>query len=116
NARNPYEADIGFVVDLDTDFVGWDALERARETGVDEKLVGFRLQERGIARHGYDIAVDGDVVGTVTSGTMSPTLGDAIGLGYVPVAYTDPGTELDVLVRGREKHAEVESLPFYERE
>jgi aminomethyltransferase len=116
NPRNPYEAGIGFVVALDTEFVGRDALERVDEAGVDEKLVGFRLRERGIARHGYDIAVDGDVVGTVTSGTMSPTLGEPIGLGYVPVEYTDPGTELSVLVRGEPKRATVGSLPFYERE
>ena len=115
NPRNPYEAAIGFVVKLDTEFVGRDALERVNEDGIDEKLIGFRLEERGIARHGYDIAVDGVVVGSVTSGTMSPTLGDAIGLGYVPVEYTEPGTNVDVVVRGREKRARVESLPFYER-
>jgi aminomethyltransferase len=115
NPRNPYEAGIAFVVDLDTEFVGRDALAEVREQGVDEKLVGFRLQDRGIARHGYDITVDGETVGEVTSGTMSPTLDDAIGLGYVPVEYADSGTELAVLVRGREKRAEVESLPFYER-
>lgn len=116
NPRNPYEAGISFVVDLDTEFVGRDALADANAAGVDEKLVGFRLQERGIARHGYEIAVDGEEVGEVTSGTMSPTLGDAIGLGYVPVEYADPGTELDIVVRGRDKRADVESLPFYERD
>jgi aminomethyltransferase len=115
NPRNPYEAGIGFVVDLDTEFVGRDALADIKAAGIDEELVGFRLRDRGIARHGYDIAVDGETVGEVTSGTMSPTLGDAIGLGYVPVEYADPGTELDVLVRDRKKRAEVESLPFYER-
>jgi aminomethyltransferase len=103
-------------VDLGTEFVGRDALAEISERGVDEELVGFRLQERGIARHGYEISVDGETVGEVTSGTMSPTLGDAIGLGYVPVEHADPGTELDILVRGREKQAEVESLPFYERD
>ncbi|WP_336133373.1 glycine cleavage system aminomethyltransferase GcvT [Natronomonas amylolytica] len=116
NPRTPYEAGIAFVVDLDAEFVGRDALAEIHERGVDERLVGFRLQERGIARHGYDIAVDGETVGEVTSGTMSPTLGEAIGLGYVPTEYADPGTELDVLVRDREKRAEVASLPFYERD
>ncbi|WP_254840724.1 glycine cleavage system aminomethyltransferase GcvT [Natronomonas marina] len=115
NPRTPFEAGIGFVVDLDTEFVGREALERQQETGVEETLVGFRLRERGIARHGHEIVVDGDVVGTVTSGTMSPTLGDAIALGYVPVAHADPGTALSVVVRGEEKRAEVESLPFYEQ-
>ena len=113
NPRTPYECGIGFTVALDTEFVGRDALERLHEAGVDEKLVGFRLLERGVARHGYDLTTeDGDVVGTVTSGTMSPTLDAAIGLGYVPVEYADPGTELHVDVRGRSKKAKVESTPF----
>jgi aminomethyltransferase len=113
NPRTPYEAGIDFAVDLDTEFVGRDALARQEADGVDETLVGFRLQERGIARHGYDILVDGESVGTVTSGTMSPTLGDAIGLGYVPVECAEPGTEVSIDVRGTEKRAEIESLPFY---
>ena len=116
NPRNPFEAGIGFVVKTGTEFVGRDALERVEAEGVEEKLVGFRLRERGIARHGYDIVDDGETIGTVTSGTMSPTLGDAIGLGYVPVAYAGPGTELSVEVRGEPKRAEVASLPFYERD
>jgi aminomethyltransferase len=115
NPRTPYEADIGFAVALDTDFVGRDALARKREAGFAETLIGFRLVDRGIARHGHEIAVDGEPVGTVTSGTMSPTLGDAIGLGYVPVEHADPGTELSVVVRGVDKRAEVEPLPFYQR-
>ena len=115
NPRTPYEADIGFVVALDTDFVGRDALADQREAGVEETLVGFRLLDRGIARHGHEIAVDGEPVGTVTSGTISPTLGDAIGLGYVLVEHADPGTRVTVLVRGEGRRAEVESLPFYER-
>ncbi|CAI50478.1 glycine cleavage system protein T [Natronomonas pharaonis DSM 2160] len=114
NPRTPYEANIGFAVDLGTEFVGSDALAAQREAGPDERLVGLRLQDRGIARHGHDIVAAGDVVGEVTSGTMSPTLGAAIALGYVPVEYTEPGTELAVVVRGDEKDAVVEALPFYE--
>jgi aminomethyltransferase len=113
NPRTPYEARIGFAVDLDTAFVGRDALAAVAEDGPEETLVGFRLEARGIARHGYEIRVDGDTVGTVTSGTMSPTLGEAIGLGYVPVAHADPGTELGIVVRGETKQAVVEELPFY---
>ena len=116
NPRTPYEAGIGFAVDPDGAFVGRDALAEQRGAGVEEELVGFRLEERGIASHGHAIAVDGDEVGSVTSGTMSPTLGDAIGLGYVPVEHADPGTELGIVVRGDEKRATVESLPFYERD
>ncbi|WP_435359038.1 glycine cleavage system aminomethyltransferase GcvT [Haloarchaeobius sp. DFWS5] len=114
--RNPYEAGISFTVKLDTEFVGRDALEEAEEDGVAEKLVGFRLVDRGVARHGYDITdTDDHVIGTVTSGTMSPTLDEPIGLGYVPTEFTDPGTHLRVVVRGRSKKARVESLPFYKR-
>jgi aminomethyltransferase len=113
NPRNPYEAGIGFAVDLDTEFLGRDALAAVSESGPEERLVGFRLKERGIARHGYDIVADGERVGTVTSGTMSPTLGDAIGLGYVPAEFAEPGTELGVVVRGETKPAVVEELPFY---
>ncbi|WP_254862802.1 glycine cleavage system aminomethyltransferase GcvT [Halovivax gelatinilyticus] len=113
NPRTPYEAGIGFAVALETDFVGRDALQTQNEDGVDENLVGFGLDERGIARHGYDVeSIDGDVIGTVTSGTMSPTLDRAIGLAYVPVEYADPGTELSISVRGRTKRAKVEPIPF----
>ncbi|ELY94221.1 glycine cleavage system aminomethyltransferase T [Natrialba hulunbeirensis JCM 10989] len=113
NPRTPYEAGIGFTVALDTEFVGRDALESAREDGFDEELVGFQLIDRGIPRHGYDITnTDGRVVGTVTSGTMSPTLDQPIGLGYVPSEYAEPGTTLQVVVRGQSKKARVETTPF----
>ncbi|MFC6952712.1 glycine cleavage system aminomethyltransferase GcvT [Halorubellus litoreus] len=116
NPRNPYEAGIGFTVKLDTEFVGRDALEAAKAEGVDEKLVGFTLVDRGVPRHGYDVTDTDDlVVGEVTSGTMSPTLDEPIGLAYVSTEYTDPGTTLRVVVRGDSKKARVESLPFYER-
>ena len=113
NPRTPYEAGIEFAVDLDTAFVGRDALAALAEDGPEETLVGFRLEARGIARHGYEIRADGDTVGAVTSGTMSPTLGEAIGLGYVPVSHAEPGTELGIVVRGEPKRAVVEALPFY---
>jgi aminomethyltransferase len=112
NPRTPYEAGLGFVVDLETAFVGRDALAAPGASAPDERLVGFRLRDRGIARHGYEI-VDEEAIGTVTSGTMSPTLGEAIGLGYVPAAYADPGTEFGVVVRGETKRAVVAELPFY---
>lgn len=113
NPRNPYEAGIGFVVKLDTEFVGRDALERVKEEGVEEKLVGFKLIDRGVPRHGYDVTnVDNRVIGEVTSGTMSPTLETPIGLAYVPVEYADPGTTFRVVVRGRSKKARVETTPF----
>jgi aminomethyltransferase len=110
--RTPHEAGIGWAVDLDTEFVGRDALAEVAEAGPEELFVGLELRERGIARHGHEIAADGDVVGHVTSGTMSPTLGEPIALGYVPASLSEPGTEVEVLVRGDGKRAEVVSTPF----
>ncbi|OLZ40677.1 glycine cleavage system protein T [Natrinema saccharevitans] len=111
--RTPYEAGIGFTVALETEFVGRDALAEIHERGVEERLVGFRLIDRGVPRHGYDVTnPEGRVVGTVTSGTMSPTLEQPIGLGYVPVEYAEPGTTLQVVVHGRSKKARVETTPF----
>jgi aminomethyltransferase len=111
--RTPYEADISFAVDLDTEFVGRDALAAQAETGVEETFVGIELLDRGVPRHGYDVTnEDGHVVGAVTSGTMSPSLDKPIALGYLPVDLTDPGTEVHVVVRGREKRAKVVSVPF----
>ncbi|MFB6301154.1 MAG: glycine cleavage system aminomethyltransferase GcvT [Halobacteriales archaeon] len=115
NPRNPYEAGVSFTVDLekDADFLGRDALEQAAADGVDEEFVGFVLTERGVPRHGYPITdTDGTEIGTVTSGTMSPTLGDPIGLGYVPVEYTDPDTEVHVVIRDQPKKAKIQPLPF----
>jgi aminomethyltransferase len=110
--RTPYEAGIGWAVALDTDFVGRDALADVADAGPDETFVGLKLTERGIARHGYEITVDGEAVGHVTSGTMSPTLGEPIALGYVPTRLSEPGTELAVVVRDAPKRAEVVSTPF----
>ena len=112
--RTPYEAGIGWTVALDTDFVGRDALATVAEAGVEETFVGLILRERGIARHGHDIVADGEVVGHVTSGTMSPTLGEPIALGYVPTSLSEPGTELAVVVRDQEKRAEIVPTPFIE--
>jgi aminomethyltransferase len=114
--RNPYEAGVGFTVELDTEFVGRDALERVEAEGVAEELVGVRLIDRGVPRHGYDVTnTDGKVVGRVTSGTMSPTLGEPIALAYLPVEYTDPGTTVRVVVRGESKEAQTRTLPFLDR-
>ncbi|PSQ44099.1 glycine cleavage system protein T [Halobacteriales archaeon SW_7_68_16] len=109
--RTPYEAGIGFAVDPDHEFVGRAALADATEP--DERLVGFRLTERGVPRNGYDVTdTDGTVIGRVTSGTMSPTLDEPIGLASLPVSHTDPGTSIRVVVRGRQKQATVVDTPF----
>ena len=114
--RTPYEARIGFVVKLDTEFVGRDALEVQKEEGVDEKFVGVRLLDRGVPRGGYAVT-DGDLtrIGHLTSGTMSPTLNEPIGLGYLHESYVEPDAEVSVVVRGDEKRAEVVIPPFVDR-
>lgn len=115
----PLEAGQGRIVKLDKegDFVGRDALARAFEEGPTRSLVGLSLGARGIARRGYPVhGVDGqDPIGVVTSGTLSPTLGKAIAMAYVPPLSSVAGTMLEVLVRTSRVPAEVVDLPFYQR-
>ena len=111
--RNPYEAGIEFCVKLDTEFVGRDALEGVATEGPAEKLTGLTLVDRGVPRHGYDVETpDGDHLGHVTSGTMSPTLGDPIALAYLPAEYTEPDRMVRVVVRGEPKKARTTAPPF----
>ena len=94
------------------------AVARVREQkaqGTARTLVGFEMQDRGIARHGYPIVANGAVVGHVTSGTQTPFLKKAIGMGYVPTSLAAPGTTLDVDIRGRLTKAVMVRLPFYKR-
>jgi aminomethyltransferase len=97
------------------EFSGRDTLARQRAEGVLRRLVGFEMTDRAIARTGYDVWKAGSRVGTVTSGTRTPFLERAIGMAYVPVGYTEPGTEIEVDVRGRRARARVVPLPFYTR-
>jgi aminomethyltransferase len=116
--RDPYAAGIGFGVDLDTDFLGRDALEAIAETGPEERLTGFSLLDRGVPRHGYPITDgEGSEIGTVTSGTMSPSLERPIGLGYLPTdhaehAASETDGEIAVVIRGEAKRARIETPPF----
>jgi aminomethyltransferase len=116
-STNPFEAGLGRVVKLDKpdDFVGRTALERVSREGVERKLVGLVVRGRGIARHGYPIHSADAVTGAVTSGTPSPTLGEPIAMGYVATTDAEPGTMLDVEIRGQPVPAEVVPLPFYRR-
>jgi aminomethyltransferase len=110
------EADLGWIVGWKKgDFIGSDVLRQQKAEGVRRKIVGFEMIDRGIARHGYDIFVGAAKVGTVTSGTQTPYLKKAIGMGYVPLALIDPGTEIDVDIRGRRTRAQVVPMPFYKR-
>jgi len=114
--RTPYEAGIGFAVKLDTEFVGRDALEAVYEEGPQEKLVGLQLIDRGIPRHGHVVtAQDGSEIGHVTSGTMSPTMGEPIALAYVDAAHSTPNETVRVTVRGEPKKARIRTTPFVDR-
>jgi len=99
--RTPLEAGLGFVVDLSKgEFNGRDALIQQKQAGPEETMVGIKIEDRGIARHGYAITKDGAEIGHVTSGTMSPTFGVPLALGYVTEQYADFGTSVSVRVRG----------------
>ena len=116
DTTTPLEAGLGWVTRLDKpDFVGKAALVAQEAAGVPRKLVGIEVGDRGIPRHGYPIKHDGQVVGHVTSGTMSPTTGKAIGLAYVTAALAAPGTDLIVDCRGKDKPAKVVATPFYNK-
>jgi aminomethyltransferase len=114
-ARNPFDAGLNRFVNLDSDSVSIPALRRLKDEGVGQKLAGFKMLGRGIARHGYTIFHLGKKVGEVTSGGYSPTLDMAIGLGYVSKKLAVPGCQLTIDVRGKAIDAEVVGLPFYSR-
>ena len=112
--HTPLEAGLGWITKLDKgDFVGREALRLQKERGVERRLVGLRLTERGFPRPGYEIARDGDAEGVVTSGTSSPSLGCGIAMGYVPADWAKPGTEVAVIIRGKPVAAVVQRPPFY---
>jgi len=113
--HTPLEAGLGWITKLEKgEFVGREALRRQKDEGIRRRLVGFVLQERGFPRPGYPIEDgEGREIGEVTSGTLSPTLGEGIGLGYVPVDRAAEGTELGVRIRERNVPAVVRRPPFY---
>ncbi len=111
---NPYEARLGWVVSLDkADFVGREALWKVKLEKPKRLLVGLEMVDRAVPREGYPIAVEGQVIGHVTTGMKSPTLNKFLALGYVPRGYHTLGTEVDILVRDRPKRARVVRRPFY---
>lgn len=113
---HPLEAGLGWITKLaKNDFNGKDVLMKAKQTGVQRKLIGFILPERAIARHGYEIKYQGSVVGHVTSGTFSPSLQKGIGMGYVSADLSNAGTILSVVVRGKEIPATVVPIPFLQK-
>lgn len=115
----PLEAGLERIVrfDKEGDFVARAALEAVRDAGPRKQLVGLEMRGRGIARHGYPVHLPDQAAqcGTVTSGTLSPTLNRAIAMAYVPMTAAAPGTMLEVGVRSARVAAEVVPLPFYTR-
>lgn len=114
DTTSPLEAGLGWVTKFTKDFVNSEALEKEKAHGLERKLIAFELDGRGIPRHDYDI-VDGQgkKIGVVTSGTMSPSLGKGIGLGYVPKIFSDVGSKINIQIRKNAISATVVKLPFY---
>jgi aminomethyltransferase len=109
----PLEAGLGWLVKLEKgEFVGRDALRRQDEAGVERRLRGFRLTERGFPREGYPVLYGGEEVGPVRSGTVSPSLEEGIGTVYLPPG-AEPGEDVSVAIRDREVAGEVAETPFY---
>lgn len=114
DTTSPIEAGLGWITKFTKEFTNCEALEDQKRRGVERKLIAFQLDERGIPRQGYDIVDgNGNKIGEVTSGTMSPSLGTGIGLGYVPTVFTDVGSKINIQVRKKAIPATVVKLPFY---
>lgn len=114
DTTSPFEAGLGWITKFTKDFVNSEALLKIKAHGPERKLIAFELDERGIPRHDYDI-VDGQgkKIGIVTSGTMSPSLGKGIGLGYVPTVFSEVGSKIKIQIRKNSVPATVIKLPFY---
>ncbi|HUH26779.1 glycine cleavage system aminomethyltransferase GcvT [Gelidibacter sp.] len=111
---SPIEAGLGWVTKFTKDFTNSEALKSEKEQGPKNKLVGFELNEKGIPRHGYDIVDDqGEIIGKVTSGTMSPSLHKGIGLGYVPTNLSEVGSKIYIQIRKNAIPATIVKTPFY---
>lgn len=114
DSTSPLEAGLGWITKFSKDFVNSEALAKQKEEGVTKKLVAFELDEKGIPRHDYDIVdATGNKIGIVTSGTMSPSIGKGIGLGYVPTAASQIGGKIYIQIRKNAVPATIVKLPFY---
>ena len=112
----PLEANLGWICKLKTDFIGRDALKRQKVEGLKRKLVGFEMTDRGIARDHFDVYINDEKVGIVTSGSHAPYLKKNIGLAFVPSKFANVGQEIKIDVRGRHLAAEIVQTPFYKRD
>ena len=113
DTTSPLEAGLGWITKFSKDFTNKTYFEKQKSEGVEKKLVGFEMIEKGIARHNYDIKIfDGTIIGRVTSGTQSPSLGKAIGMGYVLTQYAAIDTEVYISIRNTLIKAKVVKVPF----
>jgi aminomethyltransferase len=113
---SPLEAGLGWITKFSKDFINSANLLKQKEAGVNKKLVGFIMQERGIPRGHYPIVNEqGDVIGEVTSGTQSPSMNVGIGLGYVQAEYASAGTTIAISIRNKNIPAKIEKLPLYKK-
>ncbi|WP_428740421.1 glycine cleavage system aminomethyltransferase GcvT [Tenacibaculum sp.] len=114
DTTSPLEAGLGWITKFTKDFVNAEELKAQKEAGVSRKLVAFELTERGVPRHDYEIVdAEGNNIGRVTSGTMSPSLGKGIGLGYVTIENSKVDSDIFIQVRKKQIPAKVVKLPFY---
>ncbi len=114
DTTSPIEAGLGWITKFTKDFINHENLKKQKDHGTERKLVGFELDERGIPRHGYDIVDNGGKkIGSVTSGTMSPSLGKGIGMGYVPSIFAKPGSKIHIQIRKKAVPATIAKTPFY---
>jgi aminomethyltransferase len=116
NSTSPLEAGLGWITKFNKDFVNAEGLKAQKEQGVSRKLIGFEMLEKAIPRAHYEIVnAEGEKIGEVTSGTMSPSLGKGIGLGYVTNEYNKAGTEIFVRIRNKDMKAQVVKPPFVQK-
>lgn len=114
DTTSPIEAGLGWITKFNKDFINSEALKTEKEVGPTRKLIGFEMEERGIPRKDYDIVDEqGTKIGVVTSGTMAPSLGKGIGMGYVPTEKATAGTKIYIQVRKNKIPATIVKLPFY---
>lgn len=116
DTTSPLEAGLGWITKFTKDFVNSENLKKQKEAGVSRKLVGFEMIDRGIPRHDYEIVdADGNNIGVVTSGTQAPSLGKAIGMGYVKTEFSAVDSEIFILIRDKKVKAQVVKMPFYKK-
>ncbi len=116
DTTSPIEAGLGWITktDKEEDFFSKETFVKQREEGTEKKLIGFRVDDRRVPRHDYEIVdTEGNLIGTVTSGTMSPSLEVPIGMGYVPKNFAKKGTKIGIKIRSKILEATVTRLPFY---